>query len=206
MLNIREEKNKGFSLIEILVTAAIFVLLIIVVTGFQSKVFKLNNVLQLSLNIQQNARKILRPFAEEIRSATISNIGAYPISIASSTEISFYSDIDDDNLKEKIRYFKSGDEFKKGVIKPSGDPLSYNPDDENIVSVVKGVINDSQPVFEYYDSNYNGTSSSTPLSYPINISDITLVKATLLVDENPNQPPGPMEISTQAMFRNLKKN
>ncbi len=202
-----KKTNQGMTLIEIMIAMAIFVVIVILVNGFQGKVFKLNNILQSSLSIQQNARKILRPFAEEVRSATISNIGAFPISIATPNMIEFYSDNDNDGLKEKIRYFRDGDEFKKGVVKPSGNPYSYNENDEDITGVVSGIVNGANdPVFQYYDGSYDGNPESLPLTYPIALTEITLVKTTLKVDLDVNEDPGPIEISTQATFRNLKDN
>jgi prepilin-type N-terminal cleavage/methylation domain-containing protein len=193
--SIENRESRGMTLIEILIVMAIAVAIVLIVSIFQS-----------SLQIQQNARKILRPLAEEIRSATISNIGAFPISMASSTQISFYSDIDNDGLKEKVRYFLENDEFKKGIITPKGDPFVYDPEDEEIIGVVGGVVNGEEPIFQYFDDSYNGTSSTTPLSYPIDVTDITLVKTKLIIDLEPDKDPGPVEISTQAMFRNLKDN
>jgi prepilin-type N-terminal cleavage/methylation domain-containing protein len=202
-----KQKNTGLTLIEVLISMFIFTALAAMVFVFQGRIFNVNNVIQSGLAIQQDARKILRPFAEEVRSATISNIGAFPISQATTTTIEFYSDNDNDGLKEKIRYFKDGDEFKKGVTKPSGNPYVYDENDEEITGVVSGIINTgSDPVFEYFDENYDGTDGSSPLSYPISVTEITLVKATLIVDEDVNKDPGAVTISTQATFRNLKDN
>jgi prepilin-type N-terminal cleavage/methylation domain-containing protein len=205
-MKLLNKKEKGFSLIEILIATAIFVLIMITLSYFLGNVFQFNNTIQSSLGIQQQAQKIIRPFAEEVRSASISNIGAFPISKAQIDLIEFYSDIDSDGLKEKIRYFKSDGQFKKGIIKPTGNPAEYRSEDEEIVGIISGVQNGELPIFQYYNSSYNGTASTTALDYPINVKDVTLVKVTLYLDEDLNNPPGAIEISTQAMFRNLKDN
>jgi hypothetical protein len=199
-------RSGGMALTEALVVLAIFVLVVIVFAAFQTNVFSFNKIIQSNLGTQQDAKKILRPFAEEVRSATISNIGAFPISIAATNTLEFYANIDDDDLIEKIRYFLDEDVFKKGVTKPSGDPYVYDSGDEDIVGVVKNIVNEETSIFEYHDANYYGSATSTPLSYPIDVHQITLVKATLLVDDDPDFPPNEFEISTQAMFRNLKTN
>lgn len=207
MLNLiknKKIKNEGFALVEVLIAISIFIAISFLVYLFQGNVFKFNNILQSSLNAQQNARKILSPFAEEIRSATISNVGAYPIGEASPNSIIFYSDIDSDGLKERIRYFKDGTDFKKGIIEPSGNPYEYSEEDEDIVSVVSNVQNGDDPIFEYFDSSHDGYENTDPLVYPIQLTEITLVKAKILIDENINEEPGPIEVSTKAVFRNLK--
>jgi len=203
--NLKKE-IKGFTLIEILVSVAIFVAIIIVLSYFQARIFTFNNFFQSSLNIQQNARKILRPFAEEVRSATLGNDGSFAIASADTDSIEFFSDIDNDGMREKIKYYLDGTEFKKTVIEPSENPFIYDPANEEDEQVIGNVVNGGSPVFEYYDSGYDGSSDYQPLSYPIALTDITLVKATLLVDDNLNQPPSAVEISTQANFRNLSNN
>jgi type II secretory pathway pseudopilin PulG len=199
------QKNKGMTLVELLIVAAIFILIVIALGYFQSDVFKLNRTLQIGLDVQQNANKILRPFAAEVRSATISNIGGFPIEKAATTTMIFYSDIDDDGLKDRIRYFVEDDQFKKGTIVPDGDPFFYDPADEKVKIIARRVVPD-EIVFEYYDDTYNGSASSTPLTYPMDLTEITLVKAKLLIDASSNGRESIVEISTQAMFRNLKDN
>lgn len=201
-----KHKQKGITLVEILVAVSIFVAIVIVFVSFQSDVFKLNRIISSGLNTQQYSTKILRPFASEIRSATISNIGAFPISVASSTIIEFYSDTDDDGLAEKIKYFVEDNKFKRSSIIPSGNPLIYDSDDATVKTVVDGVVNGATSVFEYFDESYDGSSTSTPMGYPINLTNITLVKATLILDDNPNALPLPVTVTSQVMFRNLKDN
>ena len=197
-------KQKGFSLIEILVALGIFSLIVVAIGLFQRDVFSLNNILQVGLKNQNEAKKILRPFANEARSASQSNLGSYPLATVASTTFSFYSDIDNDGLKEKVRYFLDDTTFKKGVIKPSGNPLTYNEEDEDIVRVVHDVVNVS--IFSYFDESYDGTASSTPLAQPVTPSDVRLVQVEIVIDSDPNKPPAPLPVTTQVSIRNLKDN
>jgi hypothetical protein len=139
-----------------------------------------------------------------IRSASLSSLGSYAIAAASSTSFTYYSDIDHDNLKEKIRYFLSGDIIKEGIIKPSGSPLIYNSANEKIYNLIHDVANGSNPVFSYYDKNYNGATA--PLPAQINIPDIRLIKINILIDANPLRAPGAVNFTTQVSIRNLKDN
>jgi len=198
------KKNMGFALAEIIVAVAIFSLIIGLVALFQSDIFSLNRILQVGLQNQAEAKKVVRPFANEVRSAVPSNLGAYPIAEVGTTTFTFYSDIDGDGLRERVRYFRDENDFKKGVIKPGGQPLEYDEDNEEIAEVVHDVM--IQDIFFYYDSSYDGTASSTPLEYPIAPSDVRLVKVLLVIDNDPNNPPAPIEITTQVSIRNLKDN
>lgn len=196
--------RSGFSLVETLVVVFIASLIIVAVGTFQRDVFILNTAIQGGLASQNDARKIIRPMADEVRSASESNLGAYPLATTASTTFTFYSDIDNDELKERVRYFLDGSDFKKGITKPSGSPLSYAGADEDIIEVVHDVTNTG--IFSYYDSSYDGTASSTPLVQPVTPSAVRLIKIELVVDEDPNRPPAAVTVTTQMSIRNLKDN
>ncbi|HMP67372.1 MAG TPA: type II secretion system protein [Candidatus Paceibacterota bacterium] len=202
--NYKNNEKRGFTLVETLVSVFVFSLIIIAIAGFQSDVFSLTRFIQTGLQNQSEAKKLIKPFVNEVRSATPSSLGTYPIEFADATNFSFYSDIDGDGLKEKIRYFLDGTDFKRGVTKPSGNPLVYNSSNEKITRVIHDILPGN--IFYYFDSNYDGTENSLPLEYPITISDIRLIKVVLIIDSNPNEAPGPLEITTQVSIRNLKDN
>jgi prepilin-type N-terminal cleavage/methylation domain-containing protein len=196
--------KKGFSLVEILVAVFITSLIIAAVGAFQRDVFYLNDVIQSGLTSQNDARKIIRPMVDEVRSASESSLGSYPLAITASSTFAFYSDIDNDSLKERVRYFLDNGDFKKGVIKPSGNPLTYNSSNEKIIEVVHDVINTD--IFTYFNSSYDGTSSSTPIAQPVSPAVVRLVKIELIVDKDPKRSPAPITVGTQMSIRNLKDN
>lgn len=195
---------KGFSVIELLVGIFILILIGVAVVTFQKDIFSLNRFLSGSLEAQDEARRALKMITAEARSLSPSSIGAYPIAEANQTSFIFYSNIDSDSLKERVRYFLNGTVLKKGVIKPSGNPLSYNPADEVVSEVVHNVANGATPIFSYYDANYDGTTP--PLEEPVDIPSVRLVKITILIDKDPSQPPGVITLTTQISMRNLKDN
>jgi hypothetical protein len=166
---------------------------------FQKDVFSLDTFLSSSLTAQDEARKVLKNITAEIRPLSPSSVGAYPIAEANPTSFIFYSDINNDQLKERVRYFLSGTTLKKGVIKPSGTPLTYNPANETIKEVIHDVKSGTNLIFEYYDKNYDGTT-------PIDILAVRLIKITIVIDKDPNKSPGPITLTTQVSTRNLKDN
>lgn len=191
-------------MIEMVVSISVFILLIMTMWAFQRDISFLGTTLSDALTAQGEARKVLGIISSEIRTAAPSSTGAYAIAQAATSSVIFYSNIDSDSLKERVRYFLSGTTLKKGVIKPSGNPLSYNPANETVRDVVHDIANGTTPLFSYYDKNYSGTSD--PLSDPVSIPAIRLIKATIIVDHYPTRAPGPATFTTQATMRNLKDN
>ena len=199
-----KKNNAGFSVIEILVVIFILTLIGIAVWTFQKNVFSLNSYIASSLDAQQEARKVFKAWSAEIRSMSPSSVGSYPIAEASSTSFTFYSDIDNDGLKERIRYFLDGNAVKKGVLKPTGNPLVYNSINETVAEVIRDMANEATPIFDYYDTNYDGTTA--PLAQPVSAIAVRLVKITLIIDKNSLRPPAPITMTTQVSMRNLKDN
>lgn len=200
----KQNFTKGYSLPEIIITIAILTMVIGVVGAFQSDIFSLNRVIQIGISNQYEAKKIIKPFANEVRGAVPSDNGSYAIETAGTSSFVFYGNIDSDSKIERVRYFLDGENFKKGVIEPDGDPLSYNLNNEQIAQVVHNVLPSN--IFEYYGSEYDGTASTSALSFPVNPNNIRLIKIKLQIDNDPNSDPGPITIETSASIRNLKDN
>ncbi len=195
-------KKSGFTIIETLLGVSIFVLIVLLLTLFSRNVWVYNAFVTGGLAEASAGREVLKTFTSEIRTASLANTGAYVIAAAGVSSFTFYSDIDNDGLKERVRYFLSGTSFQKGVIKPTGSPLSYNGANEQITTLIDKLANSL--LFEYFDRNYDG--STPPLSYPLSIPSIRLVKITIVLDNDPNRSPTPITFSTQVAIRNLKDN
>jgi prepilin-type N-terminal cleavage/methylation domain-containing protein len=196
--------KSGYTLVEILVVIFIFTLILIAVYNLQSDSFSLNSLLSQSLTIQNEAIMSLKTMSSEIRTASPSSIGSYPIEQASATSFTFYSNIDSEPLKERVRYFLSGTTLKRGIIKAAGNPLAYNSANEVVNDLVHNVANGSTPIFSYYDDSYDGTTQ--PLASPVSVPAVRLVKITVIVDANPAKMPAPRTFTTQVSLRNLKDN
>ncbi|MEK7095422.1 MAG: type II secretion system protein [Patescibacteria group bacterium] len=201
----KTQSQKAFSLIEIIVVVAIFSLIIVLVGSFQSNILVYNKYSSDVISSAQDARSILRTMVQEMRSAKTGNNGSYPIVQVATSTIVFFSDTDADGLQEQIRYFITTTTLTKGVIKPSGSPLSYNPGQEKFSILAYNIKNGtSTSLFEYFDSSYNGTSS--PLVQPVAVNTIRLVRINLLIDADPRRSPLPRLYTSDATFRNLKDN
>jgi prepilin-type N-terminal cleavage/methylation domain-containing protein len=197
--------NRGFSLVEIVVVVGIFGIITVAISTFQVGIFKNNKIAQDSLSSAQDARSILGMMVRELRSASPGNDGSFTIAQAATNTIVFYSDTDGDGLKEKIRYFLATTTLKKGSIKPTGSPLSYSIANEKQSFLAYNIRNStSTPLFEYFDTNYTGTSS--PLTQPVSTTLVRLVKINLVIDLDPNRAPMIRSFTSQVNLRNLKDN
>lgn len=200
----KQKLNKGYSMAEIVVVLAILGVFIGVVGKFQKDYVGFSRVFNNELNLADDARKILRPMANEVRSMSPAANGAYAIESAATSSFVFFSDISGDAKTERVRYFLSGTTLKKGVKTASGNPSVYGT--ESITDVVSGIRNGSSAIFEYYDTNYTGSSTSTPLTYPMSTDSIRLVKITFIIDAIATDAISSTTVSTQVSLRNLKDN
>ncbi len=175
-----KKAKKGFSLVELLISIAILTAVGIILSKFEGDIFAFTYTLRAGLGAQLDGRHVVRVMVTELRKATPSATGTYPIATASSSAITFFSDVNGDGIQDQIRYFQSGSVIKRGIIIPTGSPLTYNSNNEVVTNLVSSVISSStQPLFQYYTSSYAGTSS--PLASPIDISAIRLIKIKQLI-------------------------
>lgn len=195
---------RGFTLTEILVVVAIVGLLSVGVGRFMRDVFFLGSVTRGTLAVSQDARNLLRVMTRELRAAAPSANGAFPLVTVASSSISFFSDINGTGQRDLVRYYVSSTTLMKGVITPTGTPLTYSSTTEKLFVVMSDVKNGSTSIFSYYDNTYAGTSS--PLTYPIAIQSVRLVKIDLTLDANQNRAPVTKTFTTQVSIRNLKDN
>jgi prepilin-type N-terminal cleavage/methylation domain-containing protein len=194
--------RRGFTLVEVII--AMGILIAVGVTFAQLSLRITGSTLQFtsSLVTQQAIQETLLAMIPEIRSIAQSNDGAYPISAASTSTFEFYSDIDRDGLFERVRYFWNGTKFTKGVIKPTGSPLTYVTSTEVLVDQVQNLVTGTQ-LFTYYDKTAT-SSASTPMSSPIDPLGIKIVKIYIVANQGTTAAPSLVGVETEATIRNLR--
>ncbi len=201
------QNRRGFTIIEAVVSMSILLMIGLGIIAFERSVLTNTKVLQSELTAQQQVRRTLAGFVSDLRAATQSSAGAYAIEVAATSTLTFYANIDSDASIEKIRYFVATGTLRRGTIKPTG--TVYNSANEKISIIVKDYANPtSTPIFTFYDTGYDGfTSSSTdPLPVPINIPSIRMVKMSIVVNPNGVRSPVMQTYTTQVSIRNLKDN
>ena len=193
--------------IEIMVAVAILAFMAGVVGMFQRNIFYYKNVISGSLTTVQDARTILHTMVAELRSASPSSNGAYPIITAGTSTLTFFSDVNADGIKDQIRYFLNGTQLYRGIVTPTGSPLVYNPANERISLLASNIRNGGTTnVFDYFDGTYYGSSTAGVLTQPVTVTAVRLVKITLTLDVDQNNLPVSRVYTTQVTLRNIKDN
>lgn len=197
--------SNGFTLVELLIALAIFSVVIVAVGALASNIFIFNSTTSGSYQATQNSQAILRTILKEIREASQGANGAYPLVTTGSTTLSFFSDIDNDGVAEQVTYSLIGTNFYRAVIKAVGAPPTYSVANQSTTTLITNVVNgNALPSFQYFDTNYTGTSS--PLAQPVVPSKVKLIQINQRIDIDPNRSPLPVIFTVQANIRNLKSN
>ena len=121
---------KSFTLIETLVAVAVFTLAIGALASFILMAYRTQGYgWQQSLAINE-ARRGIETMVKEIREAREGGDGSYPIEKAGDKEFIFYSDIDQDDQVERVRYFlgtlNSGSQAQTCVTFAAGGSCSVS--------------------------------------------------------------------------------
>ena len=164
----KNTKN-GFTLIEMLVTIAIFVVAMGAVTVLIIMLYKAQ-----SYNLEQSqaieeAKKGIGIMVKELREAKNGDDGSYVLEKAEDYEVVFYSDIDKDGDTEKIRYFiyesQSSTKECSSYIQGGSCQINYNDfttgslESAEAEICVKGDLNGGNEYIELFaDSNNLGRS------------------------------------------------
>lgn len=190
---------KGITLIETIVAIAIFLVSMLAVTGFIFYFYRTSTYDFQQMSAINSARRGIEIMVREIREATFSDLGSYPVIEAQDQSFIFYSDIDKDAKIEKVRYFLDGTDLKKGEIEATGDPLQYLSENEAISLLSTEVRNGASDIFTYYDEDNNEVEELEQ------VAQIRLVEVSLIVNVDPNRPPDEFTLISNAQLRNLKE-
>lgn len=195
-------RQKGFTLAEMLVAIFIFSILIAGAAGFINTIFKSNKEEMAALDRLNQATLLTADFVNELRNASIGNDGGYPLNRVSGSSIIFYSSFGATNpAVKRIRYYLADGTLYKGVVTPTGNPLTYDLASEVVRPVQFNLTNNAgNPVFYYYSGDYD--SSTAPLTEPVNINQVKYVKINLAILNITNS----YTISSGVAIRNLKNN
>lgn len=205
MNNQIKKLNSGFTLIEVILSVAIFVIVGIGITALANSIFSHNRVTGTQSADADQARKASFKLMQELRNASSSNTGGHAVGEASNQQLTFYSNVDGGTDVERLRYYISNGKLYRGLLKPTGSPLTYNAANETSVVVQNNVVNGANPLFYYYNGNYTGTEAA--LTQPVNITQVKLVKLDLQIDRNASRTGSQAySVTSSGAIRSLKTN
>lgn len=201
------QKNKdGFTLIEVLVTAAITVILAIGILSLQyiigqNQLTAWKNYLSIN-----DSNLSISMIVRELRTARYGENGAYPLERATSNELIFYSDADYDNVVERVRYTLTGTTFVRGITEPLGFPATYPSENEITKTITDIARNNTEPMFYYYDNNWPEDTTNNPLATPVSPINVKLIRIYLKVNPSPEDSEKDYVLENFTQIRMLKEN
>jgi prepilin-type N-terminal cleavage/methylation domain-containing protein len=203
--NKKRSHTRGMTLAEVMIAMGIFVVIMTALVNFYVSLLSYRETASGSLENTQDTQILLKTLLREMRSMAPGANGAYALTTAGTSTLTFFSDADLNGVPEQITYSLATNQLSRGVIQPTGTPPTYPIGNLVTKVIVTNVRNSSTtPVFEYFDTNYTGTS--TPLGQPVTVTNVRLIRITLTLDVDPNHSPLPVTYSTQVNLRNLKSN
>ena len=193
--------QRGFSLIEMMVLLFVLVIIIIAIVSALRYTYRGQRFAFEQADATRSARTGIEQAVRDLREASYADNGAYPIVRLATSSVEFYSDYDNDNKIEKIKYFLDGDTFQKSIVESSGDPPEYATSTEVISPISDHVRNSAVdiPLFTYYD---RAGDELVDLS---DIDDVAFVVVRIIVNLHPERAPDDFELRSSAALRNILK-
>lgn len=195
--------QQGFTLIEVLVSAAILVILGAGFLGFQYILSQNQIAAWNSYLTVEDANGITSQFVRELRDAREGENGNYPLIQAGDQEIIFYSDTDYDTVVEKIRYTLTSGTLTKGTTEPTGSPPTYSSDNEKTKVLTQFIRNGSDPIFYYYNKDWPNDTTNNPLPEGERVSQARLILVSLTVNSQ-DDPDSDYLVESYAKIRMLR--
>lgn len=195
----REKTRNGFTLVETIVIVAATTLIFVTLGSLLTYFYKTNAyTLEQSTAVGQ-ARRGVEDAMNHLREASYASDGSYPIASVATSSVTFYANINNSSMIERITYVLRNRTLYRVVATPVGNPPTYTGASIATTTVATSVVNaTSTPVFRYFDN------TSTELPTPVDISKIVSIKTTIVVDVNVNRAPIEFTLSGGAALRNLR--
>lgn len=191
--------TRGLTFIEMLVTVAIFAIIMIAITDSVRFFYRAN-----TSSIEQgyqivSARRGVEFLVRDAREAQQGDDGSFPILSMGSTTLTFFSDTDKDDSVERIRYTLTGTLLLRNVSDSSGTPPLYT--DSGATSTVSEYVRNGEegvPLFRYYDG------AGVEITDYNNIGDVRSITVDLVVNILPIRAPDEFTLRSSATLRNLR--
>ena len=192
--------TRGMTLMEVMVVIGILSVVGMTLSGTIAYFYKSNAYLLEQTSSLDNARRGMNDAVRVIRQASYGDDGSFPMGYAATSTLTFYSDLDNDNSVEKVRYVLTGATLYREVTNSGGIPPSYAGQPQSTTTIASYVANStSTPLFTYYD--INGTQLSTTTTDEAQVASVGIM---LMVDINPLRAPNVFTLSETTTLRNLR--
>jgi len=180
---------RAFTLIETVVVIAITSVVIGVLGTLLVNLYRTNAYVYEQAAATTEARRGIDSATKDLREAVYGSDGSYPIQSAATSSVSFFADINNDQVNERVTYAATNSVLTRTAVGAS-----------TVTNVLaSSIINDaSTPIFRYFDA------AGTELTEPIQKEQIASVTTTLVIKLNANRGPTPLTLLGRATLRNNK--
>jgi prepilin-type N-terminal cleavage/methylation domain-containing protein len=186
--------NPGYTLIEMIVAMAIFGVLVAMSGDYIINSLRATKFHAEQETAIQEARRGVENFTREVRGANSSERGDYALGRIEDDDVVFYTDVDYDDQMDRVRYFHHLGTLYR-VVTPPGPSGNYQmPTSTSTISIY--VTNDAEPIFTFYDNDYNETSLK---------NEVRLIKMILVINVT-DRAPNEYYLESDVHLRNLKDN
>ncbi len=199
------KNNTGFTLIEVLVVAAITVILAGGLLSLQYAMGQTQVAVLRNYTSVEAANNGVSTMVRELRNLQVAETGAYPLERALDFEMIFYSDYDFDERIERVRYYMDNTQLKREIIEPTGFPVTYPSANAKTKVIADSVKNGTTPIFYYYNGDWPDDTVRNPLDTPTRLSETKLMKVHLLINPG-TEAKNDFTIDSYAQLRALKQN
>lgn len=203
----RDYKNKrhttGMTLTEVLVVVSISTTLLLVVGAAVVQFYKYNQHLIIQARSVAVAEHALSFMAREMRQMQFSYDGRYPLRSYGTTSISFFLDVNEDDMPDVVSYNLEDETLVREVFYANGTPPEYSfdsPDAQrNLATGVRNIYT-STPLFLYT----NVTGETVTIEEETALSDIKHLLIELDVNVAPHKIASSTKLQTSLTPRNLR--
>jgi type II secretory pathway pseudopilin PulG len=199
-MNFPNRKNHAYTLVETVVVIALFSLIMLTVNTLIVSFYRQNDYAVRQSAAIQNGRTAVTTLVQDLREATVSESGSYPLIELSPNTIRFYSDIDRDEAVEEAYYYVNAEfQLVKETIEPSGNPAQYLGTPE-ISYIANYIQNDfmNVDIFKYYDGQ------GVEITNLDDADAVRFIEVNLVVNVDPTKQPEEFILRSSAFIRNLR--
>jgi hypothetical protein len=191
--------ERGMTFIEALVWVAVFTSAMIALSTALLSFYRTNSFAIKDATAISSAQHAMDIAVRAIRTASYSDVGAYPVVSIASNQIVFYASVyKGDPHIQKVRFFTQGNLFKEGITQPAGDPPAYTGTE--ILSDLSDYVQNitlATSTFFYFDQN------GTAISDYSKFQNVRFVTVNLVVDASTSSLPTELTLTSSAALRNL---
>lgn len=193
----------GMTLVEAIVSIALFSMILLVIVSSITSLYKTNSYAMAQAGEVDNARRGMTEWSQDAKEMTTAEDGTFPVVVIEEHRFGYYSDTDLDSSVEYVEYHLATTTLTKYTYNPFGSPATYDlstPDSVHIMSEYVQNISQGVPTFEYFDNTGTKLSSTSP------IIDVRYITAQIIVNIDSLRSPGEFMLRSSIAPRNLKDN